>query len=53
LAAQCVDAGLDKHFTGRDAMESKALVHANGSTVLRSLTSDRLLGSGTGKSLTG
>jgi len=41
LAAQCVDAGLDKHFAGREAMESKALVHVNGSLVLRSLTSER------------
>ena len=41
LAGQCIDAGLDTHFAGRDAMTCKALVHSNGSTVLRSLTSER------------
>jgi hypothetical protein len=41
LAAQCLDSGLDKHFAGRDDYECKALVHANGQTVLRSLTSER------------
>lgn len=41
LAAQCVDAGLDRHFARKDAMTAKGLVHANGATVLRSVTSDK------------
>ena len=41
LAAQCVEAGLDKHFAGREDMTCKALVHDNGTTVLRALTSDK------------
>ena len=41
LAAQCVEAGLDTHFAGRDDMTCKALVHSNGTTVLRALTSDK------------
>ncbi len=41
LAIRCVEHGLDRHFEGRDDMTRQALVHANGTTVLRSLTSDR------------
>lgn len=41
LAIQCVEHGLDQHFAGRDDMTRNAIVHANGTTVLRSLTSDR------------
>lgn len=41
LAARCVESGLDKHFSGRGEMTAKALTHANGTTVLRAMTSDR------------
>jgi hypothetical protein len=41
LAASCLEHGLDEHFKDRHAMTAKALVHANGTTVLRSLTSER------------
>src|SRR5258708_19165542 len=40
LFRSCIDAGLDRHFDGRE-MVSKALVHRNGHVVLRSLTSER------------
>lgn len=41
LAIQCIETGLDNHFADRDDMTRSALVHSNGTTVLRSLTSDK------------
>lgn len=41
VAAQCLEAGLDAHFQGRDEMTVQALVHANGTNVLRAITSDK------------
>ena len=40
LAIRCIETGLDTHFAGREDMTRSALVHQNGTTVLRSLTSD-------------
>lgn len=41
LAAQCLEAGLDRYVQAGGNTDLRALVHANGTTVLRSLTSDR------------
>jgi hypothetical protein len=41
LAAQCLEAGLDAHFAGRDEMTVQSLTHAGHTPVLRALTSDK------------
>jgi hypothetical protein len=41
LAIQCIETGLDTHFADASDMERSALVHQNGTCVLRSLTSDK------------
>jgi hypothetical protein len=41
LATRCIEAGLDRAFQGTEDFSRVGLVHANGSTVLRSVTSDK------------
>lgn len=41
VAATCIDAGLDRHFAGRDDMSKKVLLHGGDVPAVRCLTSEK------------